>query len=92
MLKIKLSTLRKAISTISPRPNIQKDKDLLAYCLRKKLISFPYRELQRAINYLFNRNELTIEQWETLNACINSGDYSRVLNNKKITKLINIIK
>ena len=64
---------------------------LKGYALRKGLIKLPYSVLNKAVKHLWDSQQITFEQYQTLDACLKSGDYSRVLNNRKIKRMIKII-
>jgi hypothetical protein len=89
MILINRETLYAAVAAYNTK-SIQSDDDLLRFALRKDLISIPAKVLKKEVNTLVENSELTIEQHETLMACINCGDLSRVMNNKKLKNLIKV--
>ena len=90
MISIKKQTLIRSLPNQQIPLAVQSDKHLLAYCLRKDLIKIPHQQLTTIVNYLAESSRITIEQYDTLCACLKSGDYSRVLNNKQVERLIHV--
>jgi len=89
-IKIKKSTILRNLPNGIPAA-VERGGGLKGYAIRQGLINIPAKVLRKAVQHLWNSNLINMEQYDTLIACLNSGDYSRVLNNRKIKGMIRII-